>query len=1300
MLALTMTASVFSAVSVNAAVKEEDEIPVQISAVKSIYTPGETYFVSNSTQKWVGEDNIEGDKTLKCFAPGTTNSHGRFAGLWESMGFASYVFYNVFGEMPQIGYHCNPNEINDKVEIIGRYATSCRYLKGRNDGDPTEENIRKLLSEAKVGDVLVVAPEKTCKVTGRAMVITGITDAYITVYHADYKGGCAVTEDTISYDALDDFHILTLLRSADYPYPQPVPPEKVEKITLSSKDFSLNENVNITWPIVKYAKEYKVYLVDEYDNVIQDGSFKGSVTSFVFKNPGKFRIKVIAGNEYGDSAATYSDEIVVHNRNVVTFKDYDGTVITTQTVEYGENAIAPNVPQRKGYQFAGWDKSLNNIIAPTEITATYEIEKYTIKYYDVGGKKALYTETVEYQGKANPPENYTISEGYVFAGWQISYDSIGTDYNCVDGNMTLIASQKWENLNLPITISIANPLRNDDGKRYTANITVKNNDTSAGRKAKIIGTLKSAEGKALKIVVLYELSLKAGESVTKPVEIVYSEKATTIEFSAVGMVDNSKTGGAFSKTASAKILDNTSWGKWGGWTTEDLRSSYDAYETKTQYRYRNKTYTTSTSSSLSGWTRYDKTSSTGSWSSWSKTAVSASTTDKKKREVQTRYIEPTYKTQYHYYHYCKGSASIWTHASSGGTFHDLWVDATLPYYKYSGGMNWYKGAACSTRSCPYWFICDGSTYGGPGPWTRQVQTGGGYTEYRYRDTKYTYHYWQWGSWSSWSDTSKSGDETATRTMYRYRNRSDSGEAEDNSGEFFNVNGTISNVEKDFKGQVASVMIYKRCNTDPTEEQLEYIGQTTIGEGNTYSFSFKPKEMPSSETGEFIVALGIEGADRLVNVDVIEADAPTYHVQFVVDGNAIEDPNAQDITDSDGKTFKAQVVREGETAIAPEVPEKEGYTFVKWSETLTGINTNKIITAEYKPNEYSLVFIDWENNKVTTEKMKYGDTIVYPVLEAVVGAEHRTWDKQLEGIEFVTDNMIIGSVADLNEYSVTFMVDDEVVSTQTVKHGYKAELPDQTPTVNGMIFAGWVGTCSPDYITQDSIFKPSFIYSKTVAMPEAETISNDDGTSTVTLSCDTEGAEIYYIIESCGADACLMEEPELIGGIWEEGIELMDTSEEPVDSFKAVAKPYTGEITLKDNETITFIAYAEGMNESIPAIEANISEISYYEATITENSLRQYKNSVEGTVVVNLENKVPEYELGTVTLCFYDDKGIMIDMFPSSVDVIPGNNKVVFEGISLTNERIRTADSIRCKVVSWLYGDTITPISDVLEFVVD
>ena len=56
----------------------------------------------------------------------------------------------------------------------------------------------------------------------------------------------------------------------------------------------------------------------------------------------------------------------------VTFKDYDGTVLKTETVERGNSAIAPASPTREGYVFIGWDVAFDNVSSDLTVTAQYE----------------------------------------------------------------------------------------------------------------------------------------------------------------------------------------------------------------------------------------------------------------------------------------------------------------------------------------------------------------------------------------------------------------------------------------------------------------------------------------------------------------------------------------------------------------------------------------------------------------------------------------------------------------------------------------------------------------------------------------------------------------------------------------------------------------------------------------------------------------------------------------------------------------------------------------------------------------
>ena len=64
----------------------------------------------------------------------------------------------------------------------------------------------------------------------------------------------------------------------------------------------------------------------------------------------------------------------------VKFVDYDGTVLKERQVEEGKTAAAPADPQRKGYEFTGWDKDVKNIQSDMVFTAQYTPTTYSITY--------------------------------------------------------------------------------------------------------------------------------------------------------------------------------------------------------------------------------------------------------------------------------------------------------------------------------------------------------------------------------------------------------------------------------------------------------------------------------------------------------------------------------------------------------------------------------------------------------------------------------------------------------------------------------------------------------------------------------------------------------------------------------------------------------------------------------------------------------------------------------------------------------------------------------------------------------
>ena len=92
---------------------------------------------------------------------------------------------------------------------------------------------------------------------------------------------------------------------------------------------------------------------------------------------------VVLGVE-GAENAIYLDKIQAPKPvYTVTLRDFDGTVLSTQQVVQGENAVLPEEnPQREGYIFAGWDYTNSAIYEDQTITAIYVPKTYTVVFID------------------------------------------------------------------------------------------------------------------------------------------------------------------------------------------------------------------------------------------------------------------------------------------------------------------------------------------------------------------------------------------------------------------------------------------------------------------------------------------------------------------------------------------------------------------------------------------------------------------------------------------------------------------------------------------------------------------------------------------------------------------------------------------------------------------------------------------------------------------------------------------------------------------------------------------------------
>ncbi len=138
---------------------------------------------------------------------------------------------------------------------------------------------------------------------------------------------------------------------------------------------------------------------------------------------------------YHNQLNTYTEPVPVVTYTV-TFKNWDGTVLSTQTVEEGKAATAPSAPTKAStaqyvYTFSGWDVDFSAVTSDLTVTAqfTESARKYTVKFVSNG--TVIDTQQVEYGKSATAPADPTrpadAQYTYTFESWDKEFTNIVAD---------------------------------------------------------------------------------------------------------------------------------------------------------------------------------------------------------------------------------------------------------------------------------------------------------------------------------------------------------------------------------------------------------------------------------------------------------------------------------------------------------------------------------------------------------------------------------------------------------------------------------------------------------------------------------------------------------------------------------------------------------------------------------------------------------------------------------------------------------------------------------------------------------
>lgn len=226
------------------------------------------------------------------------------------------------------------------------------------------------------------------------------------------------------------------------------------------------------------------------------------------------------------------------------------------------------------------------------------------------------------------------------------------------------------------------------------------------------------------------------------------------------------------------------------------------------------------------------------------------------------------------------------------------------------------------------------------------------------------------------------------------------------------------------------------------------------EDDTYTYTFKGWSL--SEGGEICDLASVTSVTEAMTFyavfEPVEKPAYYYTVTFIdgLTGQPIGEP---------------QSVKEGESAVAPEPPVHEGYTFTGWDKDFTNITVRTEVKALYTVNSYTLT--TEVLGKETTQEIEYGGSLELGAPETPEGLIFAGWYVKEDGeAVLLTEKYPDGMPAAAVSAYAAFGIDWSGVSLDTADAVYGGKAAVTVPDAEGFSYT---------YVWGDDTAGPEFAY---------------------------------------------------------------------------------------------------------------------------------------------------------------------------------------------------------------------------------
>ena len=195
-----------------------------------------------------------------------------------------------------------------------------------------------------------------------------------------------------------------------------------------------------------------------------------------------------------------------------------------------------------------------------------------------------------------------------------------------------------------------------------------------------------------------------------------------------------------------------------------------------------------------------------------------------------------------------------------------------------------------------------------------------------------------------------------------------------------------------------------------------------------------------------------------------------------------------------------------------------YTFAGWNEEIVEVTGATTYTAKFDATyiEYTVKFVDYNDNEIDTKTLHYGDTITAPTNH--IRENNAEFTYEFAGWDSVVAATVTGDVTykatyteTKNKYSVSFNTQGgSNIDSVLVEYGNKVTMPSD-PTLDGKHFEGWYkeADCINSFDFNEEITGPITLFAKWVDAPVqkyAVTFVYNNGTENVVVNIN-EGNKV-------------------------------------------------------------------------------------------------------------------------------------------------------------------------------------------------